>query len=515
MENNCKCEKELPAFVNYEDFGAAGDGKTNDIEAILAAHDFANAHGIPVKAEKGKIYRIGAAPRSAEIKTDVDWTDVSFILDDRGLSNAEGQTAVFHVVPTKSPYQLEVTKELKTIAKGQTKLPLSLEEASVLVLNEASSKRYIRYGENANAGSPQTELIAVDKDGNVDPGAPVVWNYTDTSSIRVYPMDETTLTVRGGIFTTIAHEKGRQCYYSRGVLVTRSNVVVDGLKHHVLGEGDTGALYSGILYFENCANVKAKNCLFTAHRYPPHPCGRGGVGSYDLSVTRVINVSFEHCRQTNDILNRTYWGVICSNFCKNISLSDCIFSRFDAHQGVANVTIRGCELGWQCLSVIGSGTFLMEDSKVYGSGLVGLRTDYGSTWEGELILRRCTWKPNLGNVLTNAYAVITGSFRDDHSFGYECYLPHTVTIEDLYVDDSNAAESYAGINIFGNFNAKHVSEEYEASLADNGYPPYHLPGKLNISGFRTASGRTWNLSANPFMFRRVEICDGENAAGNP
>jgi len=285
--------------------------------------------------------------------------------------------------------------------------------------------------------------------------------------------------------------------------------VVDGLKHYVLGEGDTGALYSGILAISNCANVTAKNCLFTGHRYPPHPSGSGGVGSYDISPSRVVNLTFDNCRQTNDILNTTYWGVIGTNFCKNITVKDCVFSRFDAHQGVANVTILGSELGWQCLSVIGSGTFRMEDSVLYGSGLVGLRTDYGSTWEGEMIIKNCTWVPNRGNALASSYSIITGTFRDDHDFGYECYLPHTITIENLYVDDSNATAKYTGINIFGNFNSKHKSEAYEASLADNGYPPYHLPENLYISGFRTASGKTWNLSANPFMFRNVVIHDGD------
>jgi len=37
--------------VRYSDFGAKGDGKTDDIDAIAAAHAFANQHGIPVKEQ--------------------------------------------------------------------------------------------------------------------------------------------------------------------------------------------------------------------------------------------------------------------------------------------------------------------------------------------------------------------------------------------------------------------------------------------------------------------------------
>ncbi len=36
--------------VKYSDFGAKGDGKTDDIEAIIAAHTYANEYNLKVKA---------------------------------------------------------------------------------------------------------------------------------------------------------------------------------------------------------------------------------------------------------------------------------------------------------------------------------------------------------------------------------------------------------------------------------------------------------------------------------
>ena len=41
---------EAKKFVTYEEFGAVGDGKTDDIDAIVAAHEYANANLLPVKA---------------------------------------------------------------------------------------------------------------------------------------------------------------------------------------------------------------------------------------------------------------------------------------------------------------------------------------------------------------------------------------------------------------------------------------------------------------------------------
>ena len=37
-------------YVTYEEFGAVGDGKTDDYAAICKAHSYANENGLPVKA---------------------------------------------------------------------------------------------------------------------------------------------------------------------------------------------------------------------------------------------------------------------------------------------------------------------------------------------------------------------------------------------------------------------------------------------------------------------------------
>ena len=62
--------------------------------------------------------------------------------------------------------------------------------------------------------------------------------------------------------------------------------------------------------------------------------------------------------------NTKYWGIMGSNYCKNITLDGCKLSRFDAHQGVLNATVRNSVLGHHGIKLIGSGTALIENTIV-------------------------------------------------------------------------------------------------------------------------------------------------------
>jgi hypothetical protein len=116
-----------------------------------------------------------------------------------------------------------------------------------------------------------------------------------------------------------------------------------GWLHLVTGEGDHGAPYGGFINIGNCSNVKVQNTILTG-RKTYSTIGSAGVsvsmGSYDISVNRSLNVSFINCSQTNDINDSRYWGIMGSNYSKNLVYDKCTFSRFDAHMGVANATIR-------------------------------------------------------------------------------------------------------------------------------------------------------------------------------
>ncbi|HRP31564.1 MAG TPA: hypothetical protein PKV73_06715 [Agriterribacter sp.] len=483
-------------LVHYSDFGARGDGKTDDIDAIAATHAFANQEGLKVKADRDATYYIGGKERTAVIRTDTDFGKAAFIIDDTGVQNRN--SSVFLV---SSEQQRFSPKGLSSLRRNQTKIDVSLPGPCVIAVTNNLVMQYIRLGLNQDNGSPQTDIFVVDKDGNVDSNTPIIWDFNEITGISAYPIDTDTLHISGGRFTTIANSaESKYNYYSRNILIRRSNVIVNGLEHRITGEGSQGAPYAGFVSISDCAFVTVKNTLLTGHKtfYTVGSAGEPvSMGTYDISVSRALNVSFVNCSQTNDINDRDYWGIMGSNYCKNLLYDSCTFSRFDAHKGVANASIRNSTLGHMGINAIGSGILTVENCTIRGRSIINLRSDYGSTWQGEFIIRNCVFVPNNGR--PGNVVLINGHNSGQHDFGYTCYMPERITIENLYINDTRHPKDYAGPTIFANFNPQFTDETFREKF------PYVKTQKVVLINVTTASGKPLRVSENPVMFRDVNI----------
>ena len=482
--------------VCYEDFGAKGDGKTDDLQAIADAHAHANEHGLPVKANDAATYYIGPKDIAVVIQTDTDFGKANFIIDDTEVENRRAH--VFEVRSAHDAIQPTGFTQLKT---NQPQIDADLPGACVIVVTDKSVKHYIRKGLNQNSGSPQTDVFLVDEQGRVDPKTPIIWDFEQITDVKAYPVDAQSLTIRGGRFTTIANRaESKYNYHARGFAIRRSNVIVKDLEHRITGEGEHGAPYGGFLNIAHCANVTVCDTMLSGHK-TYKTIGNAGkpvsMGSYDLILDRAMNVSFINCRQFNDITDNRSWGIMGSNFCKNLVYDRCTLSRFDAHQGVANATIRNSTLGYMGINAIGHGTLLVENTTVQGRhSFINLRQDYGSTWQGQFIIRNCVFKP-AGRA---AVPTIIGGFNDGtHDFGYTCHMPDRITIEHLRIEDTGHADDYPGPAIFANFNPRYADEH------DVEKYPYIKTREVILKDVTTASGKPLRISDNPVMFKDVIV----------
>ena len=484
-----------PKYLTYEKFGAKGDGVTDDFPAIMATHAAANEKGLPVKATGGKTYYIGNTTGTAVIRTDVDFGTARFIIDDSHVRVEDRGDNIFRVESALEPVSIEGIGSLK---RDQTNIGKSLPGRCLVEVVNDHHKVYIRLGANQNNGVGQKEFFIADSNGDIDPSTALVWDYDEITRMTARPIDGKLLTIKGGIFTTIANQApSRYTYYGRGIAVERSNVKIEKITHYIEGELDHGAPYDGFLSLDTAADIVVSGCIFTAHK-TFKTIGSAGVsvsmGSYDINAYGCTNVKWENCTQTTDINDTRYWGLFGSNFCKALTMDHCVFSRFDAHQGVRNVTLTGCEFGHSGVQMVGFGTMRIENCIIHRKSLISLRGDYGSSWEGELIVRNCRLIVPEG---AKSVSLLSGVNTGKHDFGYTCYLPEKYDIENLVIDDSAVSDKdYQGPMIFGRFK-RNTDEE--------GLYPYIAKGVINIRNVEVTSGKSLGISLEPKMFRDYTI----------
>ena len=192
------------------------------------------------------------------------------------------------------------------------------------------------------------------------------------------------------------------------------------------------------------------------------------MGSYDIGGSYFNLAKFENCIESNFYTDSTqttvrptsdYWGIMGTNYCKNIIYKDSVLSRLDAHAGVYNATVDGCKIIQ--INLIGGGTALIKDTVIYNNTLIQLREDYGSTWNGDIIIQNVHMMNSAGS--TPNTHLLTAKWNN-HNFGYELYLPKTVTVDNLTVQ--NKKPIYVFSNYTNNIELAQNSEIAKAHITE-------------------------------------------------
>ena len=517
---NCLEIDKYVDVVRYEDYGAVGDGITDDSAAIRAAHEAANGCGLSVEGKAGATYYIGRLSSTINIKTDTDWKGASFVFDDNTIKwNESGIRGVnvFTVAPDSSAKAVTVPRDF-TLSKGQTNIGMSFGEPCMLKIENGGKKIYLRYGVNQNNGVNLHEMILIDEYGNVDPSTPIQYDYDAVTSITRFSVTDKPISVGNGKITTIApnpkeydpNYENNYCYFNRGIAVKRSNTTIYGIEHCIVGEDMTvekdrngdgiidkwgadksyGVPYSGFFAFNSCYNVLMRDCTVQGHQAYNFYQGtsRNEMGSYDLTATECVNlklykvVQYEN-KATGEVINNRfmYHGVMGSNFCRNMTMDECYVDRFDAHQGLHNAKITNTTLGFGIL-VIGGGELYIENvyrmAEMNGSGaFISLRSDYNSVFDGDVIIKNC----RMDAAIT---CIVSGVWRSFYNG-----LPNYVT-RSLMID---------GLEILGNgkstLNLYNISNASKDALV-NTVNPLYVPESITVSNIRNSNGKDVTVRAS-------------------
>ena len=468
-----KLASEDVSVVRYEDFGAKGNGTTNDFAAIKAAHDYANAGGQKVLGKASATYYISETlinniAKTIEIKTDVDWQGATIIIDDTNMSplasnKSQYSTPIFTIAQPTKGVELkgsQVSAFKDGIGPDTKKFDLGLGYPAMLVIYNDNHRVYVRYGGNANNGDKQHEIVCVDKDGNVEEGTELMLDYETVTSITAYRTDIEQLTIENAVFITKAcrfdatqGDKTYGSYFARGLTISRNNTLVKNITHKIEGEftpeeeanqGLKGVCYRGFYTTSSACDVTFLECKMSARRY------FGIHGTYGISASTSNNVVFKDCTQLNYYKadgktlsmeknaltkEREYWGLGGSSYCKNLIYDHCMFSRYDAHEGLYNgKIINNSQVAM--VNLVGGGYMLIENSQLDTSTVFNLRDDYGSTWNGTVEIKNIVLKNNSDKTATPKIATATWI---NHNFGYVCAFPNVII-------DNITLDGFLGVN---------------------------------------------------------------------
>lgn len=420
-------QKASKTYVSYEEFGAKGDGINNDYEAIKKCHDYANENNFEVRCKSSKYY-LSYVEESIIVKTNWNCSNATFIIDDT-LENINNDIHVF-VIEDESSINISPTS-ISTPINKKTKF---IEELSgygnclVEVIN-SNKKQFIRIGENADNGVYQSDYFRVNNSGNLEDN--VLWDFEQITDIKLYPIPNNKLVVSNINIVTKSNNKDSEYnYWKRGIFCTRSNVDFVNVNTFVTDEKSNAQPYDGVITFYKCGNINIDRCNFSPFKWFSN--GQVAMGTYCLRLERVVNINIINSKST-EINNECKWGAITSNYCKKVKFNGCEFNRIDGHKGISELIIENSIIGNYGLQVIGHGTLALRNSKVLNStDLINLRSDYGSLWDGKIIIENVEYTPREG-VESN---IIRVGNLGNHDFGYLCKYPK-LYINNLTINGDN------------------------------------------------------------------------------
>lgn len=319
------------SVVYYDDFGAKGDGKTDDFKAIYDTHVFANISGQTVKATPRKTYYICEARieingvmtvTTVPVRTNTDWQGAYFIIDDTELETRSGgknrdmaMKHVFTVIPDEDQAMFKITDKqllssLGAINGETTHIDLGLDFDAMIIPYYKGHKIYRRRGYSQFAGADQHEIIILERDGRIKTEeTPLSFHYNSVDYIEVYRIDpDRAVTVKNGNFKTLDTRENQKVngvyggtYIRRGINVTRAYTTIENIKHEVENgftlqeriNGYEGNTTNGFFTADNTSYVTIRNCLIPARM------SYNGSSTYNLNAVAVNKLVIEDCVQTN------------------------------------------------------------------------------------------------------------------------------------------------------------------------------------------------------------------------
>lgn len=363
--------------LTYEMFGAVGDGKTNDAQAIKSAHSWANnvykdeGISVTVNGTAGKKYYIGYTSSEIEVCTSVNWNGATLIFDDYvdedndGVNDINVAKSVFYI-KDKPQYTLSLISNIPItkITKGTKQLPEIIDYIKNVTVDEllangtgntlkmtqellddfksevfksgkiliridnSDKKQFIRKGSNADSGKAQQDYFCISNSGEVLND--IIWDFENITNLYIYVVPENTVTIKNANIITytnnlVYNDNAEESVYTyRGIKIGKSNVKIENINHTINETKHTNIATN--IYQNNAQGNKyggiidAHNCsdlIVENSKFMPHQFVKKLNSNKEPTSTGIGSYDLQFTGVVNLKLNNIGYICTCTNSTTN------------------------------------------------------------------------------------------------------------------------------------------------------------------------------------------------------
>lgn len=452
----------LRESVSVKDFGAVGDGVTDDTAAIRAAATAANASGATLLVNPGT-YFINSGSTAIPIKVSVLAHGAVFKLG-AGKTNE-----VFEIMGDNALLDITENVTLSDFARGNTLIP-SLTPYQHGFIKIVSNIPNVKRTPSSAAMLTKAEAGYITKGGSLI--QPIRHDYSTGGTITnvYYRKDEGTPLVFAGGGIDVNGQN-----YAIFVRISRNDVVVRGWK--VLDSSQASRIDQALLIRAfDVANTTLEGISGEAmNQSDPAP-----VYSYVFDGAFIVNTRFDKC------FLQAGWGSIKADHAFGYHISNSVFDRFDVHYEGWDISADKCEFYHSGIQFGCGGGYIrltnctkivkpmstFSKNETFRREIVAQRGDYAGYFYGDILV------DNVKVVVCDNYTgpLFGVRFRSQGDYGQSEPLPlgYTINVSNIQIEASDAS--------MADFNTRFFGVSFDGALLYNGSTPGALlPHRVSVS----------------------------------
>lgn len=420
------------SVVNYKMFGTVSDGVHDDGIEIKKAHQYANAHDLPVFNYTGEFWL--KETNGIQIFYNVEWGNSIFHIDEQ-FNTPKAYKFVVASKKQKVKHTFSAQEKANILKKFKPGVSV-IEEFSpfsghLMYIEDTNDKIGFRAGARFVGQSwSRQEFVYIEEHGKVL--GEVAYTFKDFSTIEIIPVDDTYLTINGGCFCLSGDSHGKG-YTKNGFGILRSRTYISNQVVRLeAGKKDIAPnARTGFYNFSKVYEVKLENI-----RLIPYEQDREGTandvpaGTYGISGGRILNATFKNVTAEGSAV---HWGVFGTNMNKNFKIDGCHLNRVDVHFHCWNLSILNSKIGYRGISITGGGDLIIQNTTCEHRSFINFRRDFGSKWDGDIKIFNCKFIP-----AESAANHILDFSPANFDYKYPIVFGRSIAIENMVIDCTNS-----------------------------------------------------------------------------